>query len=111
MFILCALLLIQEKGVFGFNVGDLIVQSKEVMLEVLQLKKLLLQRGNDCILVLGFSLVKQASCGEITVHLLIEIGFRNYYSFEIKEQTLKLYHTLLDYPRRKDGNKGRKKGE
>lgn len=38
MLVLCALLLVQEKGVFGFNVGDLIVQSKEVMLEVLQLK-------------------------------------------------------------------------
>ena len=59
--------------------------------------------------MLGFSLVKQASCGEVTVHLLIEIGFRNYYSFEIKEQTLKLYTTRFDYPRRKDEKKGRKR--
>lgn len=82
MLVLCALLLVQEKRVFGLDVGDLIVQSKEVVLEVLQLEKLLLERGNHCVLVLGFSLVKQASGGEVTVHLLIEIGFRNYYSFE-----------------------------
>ena len=31
MLVLGSFLLVEEEGVFGFNVGDLIIQSKEIM--------------------------------------------------------------------------------
>jgi hypothetical protein len=43
MLVLCSFLLVEEEGVFGLDVGHLIIQSKEIMLEILQLKQFLLQ--------------------------------------------------------------------
>lgn len=38
MLILSALLLVQQEGVLGLNGGDLVIQTQEVVLEVLQLE-------------------------------------------------------------------------
>ena len=43
------------------------------MLEVLQFEELFLERGDDCIFVCRFSVIKHASGGKISVHLLYEV--------------------------------------
>lgn len=69
VFVFSAFLLIEEESVLGLNVSDFIVQPEEVMFEVLQFEKLLLEGGDNGVLVLGLSLVKQAGGSEVSVHL------------------------------------------
>jgi hypothetical protein len=67
--VLSSLLLVQQEGVLGLDVGNLVVQSQEVVFEVLELEQFLLEGGDDGVLVLGLSLVEQARGGEVAVHV------------------------------------------
>lgn len=56
--ILGSFLFVQEQRVLRLDVGHFIIQSKEVMFEILKLKKLLFERSDDCVFVGRFYLVE-----------------------------------------------------
>ena len=83
MLVLCSFFFVKKQGVFGLNIGDLIVESKEIVLQVFELEEFLLEGGNDCVFVLGFGLVQEACGCKVSVHLLMEFYLEINYSFKI----------------------------
>lgn len=53
---------IQKKGIFGFDIGNLIIESEEVMFEILELEEFFLEGSDDSILVSGFDVVEMEVC-------------------------------------------------
>ena len=56
MLVFRPLLFLEHESILGLNIGDFIIEPHEVMLKVLELKKLSLESGDHMILMIGFSL-------------------------------------------------------
>ena len=68
MLIFSTLLLVKQQGILGLNCGHLVIEAQEVMLEILQLEEFFLKGRDDCIFVLGLSLVKKVGSCKVAVH-------------------------------------------
>lgn len=69
--ILSSFLFVEEQGVFGLDVGDLVIEPQEVMLKVFEFEELFFEGGDGCILVCGLGVIEKSSGGEVAVHVLL----------------------------------------
>jgi hypothetical protein len=72
MLVLGPLFFVQEKGIFGLDVSNFIIEPQKIMLQIFELEEFFFERGNDCVFVVGLSLIEQSSCSEVSVHLPME---------------------------------------
>ncbi len=97
MLVFSPFLLIEQQGVFGLDVGDFIIKAQKIMLEIFELEEFLLEGSNDCVFVLGFSLLQQTVGRKVSIHLLIEFYLEiNYHSnpcFNIRALPLIYFQT------------------
>jgi len=51
MLVFGSLLLVEQEGIFGLDVGHLVIEPQEVMLKVFEFEKLLFEGGDGSILM------------------------------------------------------------
>jgi hypothetical protein len=68
--VLGSLFLVQKHGVLRFDVGDLVIKSQKVVLEILEFEELLFERGNHGVLVRRLDLVEMEIATKISLHVL-----------------------------------------
>ena len=68
MLVLGSFLLVEQKGVLGLDVSDLVIQSKKIVLQVLQLEQLFLEGTNHGVLVGRLRLLQVRSVSGVSIH-------------------------------------------
>lgn len=72
MLVLSSLFFVQEEGILGLDVGNFIIESQKIMLQIFEFEEFFFEGGDDSVFVVGLRLVEQSSCSEVSVHLPIE---------------------------------------